>query len=612
MADVERGGRLVEQHDRRLLRERPRDDDTLLLAARERPEPPVGERQEIEPRERAGRPPRGRARPPSRAGRGAACGRAGRTRRPSSTAESTAPAGRRRRAGRARARASSVTGRRRRARSPRRTGRAARPRAAASSSRRRSGRSARPTRPSRRRASTRSTTGRPPSSTVTPSQLDRVTRRLASSAGRARRTARRRTPSRRRSGSPPAQSAVRATTSASTRNPAPTTTDSGISARYPTPVSSRIACGTMIPTKPMSPVTATAAAVPSVAATTSASRTRRTFTPRLAASSSPRLSTSTTRRSARITTIATATYGRIRTTSGPARARDVPEDPRVDLLQRVGVLLLDERLPRGEERRHRHAGEDERRRVALAARGAADRVGEHDGDGAADERRDRAASAGREGRPGGRRSRSSRRARRRRRRRAGTGSASGLRKTPWYVAPASGEHRADERREHDARHPDLPEDRLLGRGERRRERRGRGGGRRRTRAPRRRRGRPARRARRRRATARRNATAEHAQTGVSPRARTSGGVLRDGRSSRYWRSRASADDIARKKSTSRGPQREAIESSTRTIEPVRTALTRSQPGRAATVDAFCPQQTVSASTMRSGLAETTYSAESCG
>ncbi len=81
---------------------------------------------------------------------------------------------------------------------------------------------------------------------------------------------------------------------------------------------------------------------------------------------------------------------------------------------------------------------------------------------------------------------------------------------------------------------------------------------------------------------------------------------------RYWRRRASADDIARKKSTSRGPQRDAIESWIRTIEPVRTALMRSHPGRDATVDAFWPQQTVSASTMMSGLAETTYSAESCG
>ena len=49
--------------------------------------------------------------------------------------------------------------------------------------------------------------------------------------------------------------------------------------------------------------------------------------------------------------------------------------------------------------------------------------------------------------------------------------------------------------------------------------------------------------------------------------------------------------MARKKSTSRGPQRDAIESWMRTTEPVRMALIRSQPGRAATVDAFCPQQT---------------------
>ena len=44
---------------------------------------------------------------------------------------------------------------------------------------------------------------------------------------------------------------------------------------------------------------------------------------------------------------------------------------------------------------------------------------------------------------------------------------------------------------------------------------------------------------------------------------------------------------ARKKSTRRGPQREAIESSMRTIEPLFTAAIEPQPGRAATVDAFC-------------------------
>ena len=48
-------------------------------------------------------------------------------------------------------------------------------------------------------------------------------------------------------------------------------------------------CGTMIPTKAISPLTETAAAVPSVAAMTIVSRARATLTPRLAASSSPRL-----------------------------------------------------------------------------------------------------------------------------------------------------------------------------------------------------------------------------------------------------------------------------------------------------------------------------------
>ena len=50
----------------------------------------------------------------------------------------------------------------------------------------------------------------------------------------------------------------------------------------------------------------------------------------------------------------------------------------------------------------------------------------------------------------------------------------------------------------------------------------------------------------------------------------------------------------------------------RTIDPVFTAAIVPQPGRAATVDGFWPQQTESASTIRSGFDATTYSAESCG
>ena len=46
-------------------------------------------------------------------------------------------------------------------------------------------------------------------------------------------------------------------------------------------------------------------------------------------------------------------YGQDDDDVAPAAARQAPEDPGVDLLQGVGVLLLDERLHRGEEGRHR-------------------------------------------------------------------------------------------------------------------------------------------------------------------------------------------------------------------------------------------------------------------
>src|SRR5581483_8615424 len=53
-ADVERGRRLVEQQQRRLLRERAREHGPLPLAARERAERPRGEGVELEPAERTG------------------------------------------------------------------------------------------------------------------------------------------------------------------------------------------------------------------------------------------------------------------------------------------------------------------------------------------------------------------------------------------------------------------------------------------------------------------------------------------------------------------------------------------------------------------------------
>ncbi len=46
--DVERGGRLVEEDDRRLLGERPGDDDPLALAAGERAERAIAQAVEIE------------------------------------------------------------------------------------------------------------------------------------------------------------------------------------------------------------------------------------------------------------------------------------------------------------------------------------------------------------------------------------------------------------------------------------------------------------------------------------------------------------------------------------------------------------------------------------
>src|SRR2546430_158963 len=77
----------------------------------------------------------------------------------------------------------------------------------------------------------------------------------------------------------------------------------------------------MIPTKPIRPLTATAAAVPAVAATTTMSRTRRTSSPRLAASSSPRLSTSSTRRWSNSSVALTTMYG---DGQGPAGAAGGP------------------------------------------------------------------------------------------------------------------------------------------------------------------------------------------------------------------------------------------------------------------------------------------------
>ena len=206
-------------------------------------------------------------------------------------------------------------------------------------------------------------------------------------------------------------------------------------------------CGTMIPTKAISPLTETAAAVPSVAATTIASRARATSTPRLAASSSPRLRTSSTRRWRTSTSELDRDVRRADRDVGPRRGREAAEQPRVDVLQHVGVPLLDEGLHGGGERRDRDAGEDEgAARVHRAGRAAEDVRG--------DDRDDRAAEGGERHRPVG-----SRRGRRRvhdRERRAETGAAGDaeqvrIRERVPEDALIRGagdrEHPADERRE---------------------------------------------------------------------------------------------------------------------------------------------------------------------
>src|SRR6188472_1806508 len=307
MADVEGGSRLVEEDDRRLLREGAGDDDALALAAGERPERPLGEGLQPEPVERArGRIAVGgsftRERPEMRS---PAHQRVLRDRQPGGClgllrydGEQPRPlaplevggrpleerhvplvreeprdrAEERRLAGTVRADERHPLAAFHLCRHLQHDRTAAQPHRHAVEC---DGAHARPPRVRR----TNAKNGAPKSAVITP---------IGTSAG---------------------ASAVRATTSARIRNPAPTTKESGSSPRYDVPTTSRIACGTMIPTKAIRPHTATAAAVPTVAATTSASRVRRTSTPRLAASRSPRLRTSTTRRMATITAVASRTYG---------------------------------------------------------------------------------------------------------------------------------------------------------------------------------------------------------------------------------------------------------------------------------------------------------------
>jgi hypothetical protein len=69
----------------------------------------------------------------------------------------------------------------------------------------------------------------------------------------------------------------------------------------------------------------------------------------------------------------------------PARARQAAQDPRVDLLDRVRVLLLYERLHGGEEGGDGDAGQDERRATRAGSGRPPDRIGDHHRDRPAEE-----------------------------------------------------------------------------------------------------------------------------------------------------------------------------------------------------------------------------------
>ena len=312
-------------------------------------------------------------------------------------------------------------------------------------------------------------------------------------------------------------------------------------------------------------------------------------------------------------------YGATSADVVPAGGVEAAEDPAVDLLQRLRVLLLDERLERGEEAHHRHAGEDQRGRAAPGAgRAAEQRTCRRRRSSAAGERDERDQVVASRRRRARRRSRSSRRGRRRRRCRAGTGRRAGCGRRPGRTrrrAPAC-RRRAAPSTTRGAR--SCQRIALVGPARGSSGRAGTAGARRptRDRAERRRAPGPtsrptsARRAGRATADAsgRRVRGAEGTRTASPP-----AGLDAAPRSlAPRRRPCAHLAATARMKSTIRGPQREAMSSLTPTTPPFLTAAIVLQPGRASTLAAVCPQHFVSARTIRSGSAATMYSAESFG
>ena len=150
---------------------------------------------------------------------------------------------------------------------------------------------------------------------------------------------------------------------------------------------------------------------------------------------------------------------------GPARGLELAQDPAVNLLHRLSAALLDVGLHRRQERGHRHARENERRRPA-PAHGAAEEVGDADAERRAGERGDRAqvepavaadvvGDHDRGAQPGaGRRPEQVRVGER-------------VPEDALVGRAGRGEHGADEESERDSGGPQLPEDRVLGRRERR-------------------------------------------------------------------------------------------------------------------------------------------------
>ena len=180
------------------------------------------------------------------------------------------------------------------------------------------------------------------------------------------------------------------------------------------PASSRTACGTMMPTKPIRPLTATAAAVPSDAAATTSSRTAHGARPSVAASSSPTAQHVEDPPVGSSTTALTATYGRTSHDLVPAGAWRAGRAARSRPARIVvRVALQHEGLDRGEERGDRDAGQDQRRRCSVSAdRAAEQRRCSTTGDQRADERRERTGSTAGARADAGRRSRWWRRGRR--------------------------------------------------------------------------------------------------------------------------------------------------------------------------------------------------------